>query len=139
MIHLRNILKPHNAWLHCKIICSLMVVLITLQSTLVMKNSHICDATNKNISDQHLQTKLAFTDHFSDKKSILNQEISHDECLDCNCNACPCCSHIVLSLVSIKHYFSMLTLSIFDLKSSQIDTPYYTISRPPKHLDIYIS
>ncbi|SFD60428.1 hypothetical protein [Pseudoalteromonas denitrificans] len=139
MIDLRNILKPQNAWQHCKMLCYLMVLLITLQSTLVMKNSHICDATNKNFSNQHLQTKLAFTEQVSDKKSILKQEISHDECLDCNCNACPCCSHIVLSLVSIKYYFSMLTLSISDLESSQIDTPYYTISRPPKPLDIYIS
>lgn len=169
MSRLGNIFQFVKACVWFKTSCYMVIALITLQSAFAMENSCASNQNNENLALGHIQSNMLFLEaiaeaiaeamaepiaekmaeqvaehvagQVADKESILElalkQKTTHDECSDCN--GCPCCSSVIFTLFSINKDFETPVLIIVSLESSLLETPYYSLLRPPKQLNVYLS
>jgi hypothetical protein len=136
---LANIVKPSKAWKLFKMGCYAMMTLITLQSVFTLLDRSVSIQGNGLLADYYHQFNTVVTELVAENKAAFEQKTNQDECVDCSKKCCPCCLNFILTLVSIKADIKMPELLFYGIESTKIDSPYYSLLRPPKHLGIYLS
>ncbi|WDE01589.1 hypothetical protein [Thalassomonas actiniarum] len=63
---------------------------------------------------------------------IPGQEAAHEDCAECNCQSCPCCSNVTFALVALFPLFDSFEPFISAFEPTRFDSPYYLLLRPPK-------
>jgi len=112
--------------------CCIMIALITLQSAFAVADTCASSWNDEQLNEYQTQSQTIVADLITKSESVIAQDVSHDDCLDCSCKCCPCCSSVTFTLASINEYFDPPTLITFGLHTLLFETPYYSLLRPPK-------
>ncbi|WDE14257.1 hypothetical protein [Thalassomonas haliotis] len=60
------------------------------------------------------------------------QGAQHEDCAECSCKSCPCCSNVTFALGALFPLFDSLEPFRFAFEPTRFDSPYYLLLRPPK-------
>ena len=105
-----------------------LVTIITLQSTLVA--AQLCPA-NENST---INSQLSFTINsaLNEEATAQVQPIDIEQCIDCGCKCCPCCSNSLFTLLASSPSTAKQQSTKFSVEQALSPTPYYSLLRPPK-------
>ncbi|WP_281557617.1 hypothetical protein [Thalassomonas sp. RHCl1] len=96
----------------------LLVAVLSLQSAFAATD--FCD-----FGENHSQVK-------AEQLDISEQEAVHEDCAECSCQSCPCCSNVTFALASLFPQFDSIEPFISAFEPARFDSPYYLLLRPPK-------
>jgi len=117
----------------------LLLVTITLQSSFAI--AQFCASSNDqsytaqfHILDTNLlaPTEKTLTSIHQRATGLDNIE-SNEECFDCDCKCCPCCSSLSVTLVATNTTLAAPNSFVFNVSNNQLTNLFYSLLRPPKH------
>jgi hypothetical protein len=142
MMQLGNLSHTTKVWQQLKIACYVLLALITLQSTFAVADTCIPNFSHNGISEHQLDnitvnettnvSALSSTKILV-KKVLGEQNDTDEECFDCDCKCCPCCSNIMFPLSLINKDIAVPEPTLFIFASLPISSLYDSLKRPPKH------
>ncbi len=136
MWQLANIFQRHNTWSHFNVGCYVMIILMFLSSAFAVADNYVSAQKNEYSTEQFLLFNIVSDENDSANAAILAQISTQDECTDCHKKCCPCCSNTMFTLVSVSEDIKVAALLFDSIEPRQIDSPYYSLLRPPKDLKV---
>jgi hypothetical protein len=150
MMQLSNLSHTTKVWQQLKIACYVLLALITLQSTFAVADTCVPNLSHNGIGEHQLDNITANeTANVSTLNSAHNSELSStkilakkvlgeqsdtdEECFDCDCKCCPCCSNIMFPLSVVNKDIAVPEPALFIFASLPISSLYDSLKRPPKH------
>lgn len=128
MSRLLNMLQAARTIRPSTLALYVLVAIIALQSTFVAAQMCSSNENNGYYSELSFKTNtLLYED-----AAIKDQQNTIEECFDCDCKCCPCCSNVMFALAALKSSYKKPDSIQFYFEFSRFSTPYYSFLRPPK-------
>jgi len=100
-----------------------------------MTVSFVTIQDNEQLIEYPFEFNTVAAEFIYENEAAVEQEITENNCLDCDNKCCSCCSNNLVTLVAVRGEIKSAELLFNDIESTQFDSPYYSLLRPPKHLN----
>ena len=113
------------------VICSLLIILIVMQSTFASETNNISNQNSDTFVMPALQKPL-INAVIMQSADLIEQDSTQDECVDCDASCCSCCANTLLASIVLLNKIKTPVQVYCGNKLARFKTPYYSLLRPPK-------
>lgn len=112
----------------------LLIVILTMQSMVSMADD--CSSSHDDCGSDasYIVEQINSVDSNSQCDEADTKSHVEDDCAECSNNCCSCCMTLMHPVTAMQASTSNLNTFVLSFNFTSVETPYYSLLRPPKAL-----